>query len=105
MKLLLDVNFGASWVEELRELGIDSTYWAHVGVRGAADDELFGWSRANEHVLLTQDLGIATHLVTAGARGPSVIQVRFVDDAHTVSCRDVAAAVRRHRSALAAGAI
>jgi len=105
MRILIDVNFGASWVEGLRKFGIDSTYWADVGRPAADDDELVEWSHQNHHVLLTQDLGIARRLKLSGASGPSVLQVRHVDDLTRASLDDVVRAAKSHESALDAGAI
>ena len=105
MRVLIDVNFGASWADGLRALGIDAVYWADVGPRAAADDDLVRWSRSHDHVLLTQDLGIASRLKRSGAGAPSVIQVRHVDDLNKASIDDVAAACRKHAAALDAGAI
>ncbi len=105
MKILIDVNFGASWVDGFRTRGIESVYWADVGLRAAVDDDLVRWSRAHDHVLLTQDLGIAGRLKRSGATSPSVIQVRHVDDLSRASIDDVAGAARKHAAALEAGAI
>ena len=105
MKVLIDVNFGASWAGELRARGIEAVYWAAVGLRTAVDDDLVQWSRSRDHVLHTQDLGIASRLKRSGAKRPSVIQVRHVDDLNRASIDDVAAACRKHAAALDAGAI
>ncbi len=105
MRVLIDVNFGTSWVDGLQARGIDAVYWADVGLRNAVDDDLVRWSQTRGHVLLTQDLGIAGRLKRSGATKPSVIQVRHVDDLNRASIDDVAAAVRKHAAALEAGAI
>jgi predicted nuclease of predicted toxin-antitoxin system len=73
------MNFGATRAETLRLLGIDAVHWSAVGHPKDLDPVLLVWARANSHVLVTQDLGIASSLSMTDADGPSIFQLRHAE--------------------------
>jgi predicted nuclease of predicted toxin-antitoxin system len=63
------------------------------------------WALANGHIVFTHDLDFGTILALTHANGPSVLQVRGQDVLPGHMGPVVAAALRQHEAALAAGAI
>ena len=105
MKFLLDANFDATRAETLRRYGVDAVHWSSIGDAMDLDEVLVDWARVHEHVLVTQDIGIASELVRRGAESPSVIQVRFAIDLGPELMLRIAAVARDHESDFVRGAI
>jgi predicted nuclease of predicted toxin-antitoxin system len=105
VKLLLDANLDAGRAESLRRLGLDAIHWSAIGSPMDADEVLVRWARANSHVLVTQDKGIAAALVRSGAQSPSVIQIRFARNLGPELMLRLAAVAREHESDLDRGAV
>jgi predicted nuclease of predicted toxin-antitoxin system len=99
------MNLTPQWVPYLVGAGIDAVHWATVGAGGAPDSVLMAWAESEGRVLFTNDLDLGTLLATAGAQGPSVVQVRALDLAPGVIGEDVLRLLHDHAPALQAGAI
>jgi predicted nuclease of predicted toxin-antitoxin system len=76
MRLLVDMNLTARWVEYLREEGHEARHWSFVGPAAAADSEICSWARQHNYVVLTNDLDLPSILAHTLASGPSVILLR-----------------------------
>lgn len=76
MKFLLDMNLSPTWAEFLAGNGWPAVHWSTIGRADAPDEELLSWADEQGYVLMTQDLDFGLLLVRAGARTPSVIQIR-----------------------------
>ena len=79
MKVLVDMNLSPLWVEYLADHGIDALHWSSVGDSRAEDSVVMGWAREHGYIVFTHDLDFSALLATAGASGPSVLQVRTQD--------------------------
>jgi predicted nuclease of predicted toxin-antitoxin system len=105
VRLLLDVNFDVTRAAMLRALGIDAVHWSAVGDSKDVDSVVVAWAAANDRIVVTQDLGIATALATTGAARPSVIQLRHADDLSPGLMERIASAAKSHELQLARGCI
>lgn len=105
VQLLIDMNLSVEWVAELTSHGWPAVHWSTVGDPTAEDSVIMSWALANGYVVFTHDLDFGTMLALTHATGPSVLQVRgqnvLPEDIGPV----VIAALRKHDSALAAGAL
>src|SRR5262245_51877497 len=79
LRVLVGMNLSPDWVNFLTGAGWPAVHWSLIGDPRARDQELMDWARANQHVVLTHDLGFGTLLAVTNADGPSVIQVRTQD--------------------------
>ena len=52
MKLLIDVNLPARWVQYLTEAGFEAVHWSRIGSITAPDDEIIVRARAEGYVIL-----------------------------------------------------
>jgi predicted nuclease of predicted toxin-antitoxin system len=105
VKIMIDMNLGASWERPLRAAGHAVTHWSEVGDANAPDTSIMAWAKAAGHVVLTADLDFGGHLVRSRDDGPSVVQLRTavtVADAHGDR---VLQALRAHEGPLAKGAL
>jgi predicted nuclease of predicted toxin-antitoxin system len=99
------MNLSVEWVAELARYGWSAIHWSTVGNPRAEDSAVMAWALANSHVVFTHDLDFGTALALTHARGPSVLQVRGQNVLPEHIGPTVAAAVRQHDAALAAGAL
>jgi predicted nuclease of predicted toxin-antitoxin system len=67
------------WKAVLEDAGHDVIAWAEVGSIHAEDEEICAWARANDRVVLTQDLDFGTILAASGAASPSAVILRSRD--------------------------
>ena len=74
--LLLDMNMAVDWIAFLRAEGFAVVRWSNIGDARAPDDEIMAWAKANQFIVITQDLDYGTLLALTHADGPSVIQMR-----------------------------
>ena len=105
MKLLVDMNLTPEWVPFFAAAGIDAVHWSAIGLGWAADATLMQWAASVDRVVFTNDLDFGTLLATAGASGPSVVQVRALDLVPSAIGDDVLRLLQDHAASLAAGAI
>ncbi|MDP3073251.1 MAG: DUF5615 family PIN-like protein [Opitutaceae bacterium] len=76
MKLLVDMNLSARWVEFFSSHGIDAKHWSDLGSAADSDDTIFAHARENDFVIFTHDLDFSAILSRTAANKPSVIQFR-----------------------------
>ena len=76
MKLLIDMNLSPDWVAAFTAANIEALHWSSVGSSRAEDTEIMEYARANDLVVLTQDLDFGTILALTQAESPSVVQLR-----------------------------
>ena len=105
MKLLLDMNIAPRWARFLAEAGIQAVHWSSVGPADAPDSEIMAYARANDCVILTQDLDFTALLAITQGRKPSVAQIRADDTSPETIGRDVVMALRQAKKELADGAL
>ena len=105
MKLLLDMNVSPRLAPLLVADGINASHWSDHGHAQALDQSIAKLAVEVGAIIVTHDLDFGALLVAAGARRPSVIQIRAdnlsVDrllDLLVVACRDF-------QAELAAGAL
>ena len=79
MKLLVDMNLSARWIESLNHAGIEAVHWSAVGPGSAHDSELMSFARTGGYVVLTHDLDFGTILAATAGEKPSVAQIRADD--------------------------
>jgi predicted nuclease of predicted toxin-antitoxin system len=105
MKLLVDMNLSPRWVQFLATKGVDALHWSAVGDARATDATIMRWAVDRGYTVFTHDLDFSAILATAGASGPSVLQVRAQDVSPEAIGEDVARVLGDHASAIDAGAI
>jgi predicted nuclease of predicted toxin-antitoxin system len=76
MRLLIDMNLTARWVQQLNDAGHDAVHWSSVGDPQAPDREICAYARAHELAILTNDLDFPQILALTGHDGPSVVLLR-----------------------------
>jgi predicted nuclease of predicted toxin-antitoxin system len=74
--LVLDMNMPVEWLSFLPGEGFTTVRWSAVGDPRAEDATIMEWARANQFIIITQDLDFGTLLALTHAQGPSVIQMR-----------------------------
>ena len=105
MKLLLDMNLAPRWARYLATAGIQAVHWSSVGPADAPDSEIMAYARANDCIILTQDLDFTTLLAITQGSKPSVAQIRADDTSPEAIGRDVVMALRQAEKELADGAL
>lgn len=105
IRIVIDMNLSPDWVSELSRHGWPAVHWSTIGNPRAPDDEIMGWARSNNHVVLTHDLDFGTMLALTHAAGPSVLQVRGQDVLPDHMASIVVAAIELYQSYLAGGAL
>lgn len=105
MKLLVDMNLSPRWVQFLATKGIEALHWSAVGDGRATDATIMAWALEGGYSVFTHDLDFSTILATAGASGPSVVQVRAQDVLPEAIGDDVVRVLADHANALESGAI
>jgi predicted nuclease of predicted toxin-antitoxin system len=79
VKILVDMNLSARWVDVLGEAGIAASHWSAIDPANAPDRALFEYAADHDFVILTHDLDFGTILAVSGSAKPSVIQIRGLD--------------------------
>ena len=105
MKILLDMNLSPVWVGFLQQEGFEVTHWSDVGDPRAPDTTIMEWARAQGYVVFTHDLDFSALIASAGAEGPSVLQVRTQNVLPSAIGADVVRVLRMRQEALERGAI
>lgn len=101
----MDMNLSPAWVSVLAHGGHQAVHWSAVGAHGAKDCEILLWARRRRCVVFTHDLDFGALLAATKAKAPSVLQVRTPDPSPGHCGEMVLDVLRRHREALAAGAL
>src|SRR5690349_16056779 len=105
MKILIDMNLSPQWEGFFTQNGWESKHWSNIGNANDPDTVVMRWAQANEYIIFTHDLGFGALLAIAGARGPSVFQIRTHDVLPTGIGNRVLIALQEYRSLLEAGAL
>jgi predicted nuclease of predicted toxin-antitoxin system len=105
MKLLVDMNLSPRWVQFLATKGVDAVHWSAVGDPRATDATIMQWAVDRGYTVFTHDLDFSAILATAGASGPSVLQVRAQEILPEAIGEDVVRVLVDHAPAIEAGAI
>jgi predicted nuclease of predicted toxin-antitoxin system len=105
LQILVDMNLSPDWVGALANHGWISTHWSAVGDPKATDRAIMEWARRKRHIVFTHDLDFGTMLALTHASGPSVLQIRGQDVLPDHLAPTVVAALTRHATDLAAGAL
>lgn len=79
MKIIIDMNLSPEWEVVFRNFGHAASHWSRIGAPDASDEDILGWARLHEHVVLTHDLDFGAILAATGVDFPSVLQVRAQD--------------------------
>jgi predicted nuclease of predicted toxin-antitoxin system len=78
MKLLVDNALSPLVVQGLRTAGYDAVHVRDVGLARAADEEIFEWCFANDHVVVSADTDFGTLLALRQQKRPSVLLLRRI---------------------------
>jgi len=105
MKLLIDMNLTPHWVGLLNGAGIEATHWSAIGAVNAPDTEIMAHAKANDYVVITQDLDFSAILAVTHGEKPSVVQIRAEDLSLNAIGKQVIAAILQMRSELDQGAL
>jgi len=105
MQILIDMNLSPLWVDFFKKQNLSAVHWKDIGKANAPDIELIAWARANNHLVFTQDLDF-THLIAlTRADGPSILQVRTMNNLPDAIGTTVLAAITQFNDILTRGAI
>lgn len=99
------MNLSPTWVEALREMGLEAVHWSNVGDPRASDRDLLEYARTGGYTVFTNDLDFGAILAASAAPSPSVIQVRATDLTPTRLGSLVQNALAQYRELLEAGAL
>lgn len=99
------MNLSPRWVDTLQSAGIEARHWSAVGDAGAADTEIFAWSRRHGYVVFTHDLDFARLVALADSAAPSIVLLRTHRVLPDDSARTLISVLREHRTALEQGAV
>ncbi len=105
MKILLDMNLSPQWVGFLQQEGFEVVHWSTIGDPRATDATLMEWARVEGYVVFTHDLDFSALLASAGAIGPSVLQVRTQNVLPSAIGADIVRVLRMRADAIEKGAI
>ena len=105
MRILIDMNLSPQWIEFLTRHSHTPAHWKNIGPENAPDSELMSWAKANDHIVFTQDLDF-THLIAlAEASGPSIFQIRTMNNMPDSIGDMVISALKQFEQMLKDGAI
>jgi len=105
IQIVIDMNLSPNWVDELASNSWPSVHWSSIGDPKAPDHEIMEWARTNNYIVFTHDLDFGTMLALTHAAGPSVIQVRGQNVLPEHLAPILVAALKKHESELASGAL
>jgi predicted nuclease of predicted toxin-antitoxin system len=105
MRLVVDVNLSPAWVERLATRGVEAVHWSDVGAITAEEHEILSWTKAQERVLLTNDLDFSAILAATGDDSPSVVQLRTQSLMSEAAVDSVVAAVIAYAAEIESGAL
>jgi predicted nuclease of predicted toxin-antitoxin system len=105
MRLLVDMNLSPDWVPLLNSRGWEAIHWSSLGKGNEPDPDLLAWARANNHIVLTQDLDFSQILYATKDSGPSVVLLRMDNEFDPAARRYICAALTQAEEALTQGAL
>lgn len=105
MKLLVDMNLSPDWVPLLKTHGWEAVHWSSLGKGNEPDPDLLAWARADNRIVLTQDLDFSQILYATKEFGPSVVLLRMDNEFDPAARRHVCAALSQAEEVLTQGAL
>lgn len=105
MKLIVDMNLSPRWAGMLVDAGFEAAHWSSLGANNAPDSEIMAYARANDCVVLTNDLDFSAILAATHGNKPSVVQIRADDVSPDAIGKQVIFALRQMFSELEEGAL
>jgi predicted nuclease of predicted toxin-antitoxin system len=105
MRLLVDMNLSPDWVPLLKSRDWEAVHGSSLGRGNEPDPDLLAWARANNHIVLTQDLDFSQILYATAESGPSVVLLRMDNEFDPAARRYVCAASNQAEEALTQGAL
>lgn len=105
MKLLVDMNLSPRWIVIFADAGIEAAHWSTMGAYDAPDAQIMAYARANDYVVLTNDLDFSAILAATQGERPSVVQIRAENLSPDVIGKQVIAALRQMATELENGAL
>ena len=105
MKLLIDMNLSPRWVGIFADAGIEATHWSTLGAINAPDAQIMAHARANDYVVLTNDLDFSAILAATQGERPSVVQIRAENLNPDIIGKQVITALRQMATELESGAL
>lgn len=105
MKLLVDMNLSPRWIAIFADAGIEAAHWSTMGAYDAPDAQIMAYARANDYVVLTNDLDFSAILAATQGERPSVVQIRAENLSPDVIGKQVIAALRQMATELENGAL
>jgi len=79
VRLLIDMNLSPKWVKFLDNAHIEAVHRSMCGAANAPDTEIMTYAKANNFVVLTNDLDFSAILAVTNGEKPSVLQIRSED--------------------------
>jgi len=73
------MNLSPKWVKFLDNAHIEAAHWSMCGAANAPDTEIMTYAKANNFVVLTNDLDFSAILAVTNGEKPSVVQIRSED--------------------------
>ena len=89
----------------LADAGFEGTHWSSLGANNTPDSEVMAYARANDCVVLTNDLDFSAILAATHGEKPSVVQIRADDVSPDAIGKQVVFALRQMLSELKEGAL
>jgi predicted nuclease of predicted toxin-antitoxin system len=105
MRLLVDMNLSPDWVPLLKSRDWEAVHGSSLGRGNEPDPDLLAWARANNHIVLTQDLDFSQILYATAESGPSVVLLRMDNEFDPAARRYICAALNQAEEALTHGAL
>ena len=105
MKITVDMNLSALWVELLRSAGFEAVHWSELGPANSSDDEIVSYADSSGSVILTRDLDFGEYVATSGRSRPSIVQLRARRGVPALHSQLVLRALAETREALERGAL
>jgi predicted nuclease of predicted toxin-antitoxin system len=79
LKVIVDVNLSAVWVQYLQGRGHEARHWSEIGEHNAKDSVIMAYALENDAIILTGDMDFAEIHAFENSVKPSVIQIRAKD--------------------------
>lgn len=105
MKILIDMNLSPRWVRLFDDASFESVHWSTIGATNAPDKEIMDYAKANDYIVLTNDLDFSAILAVTHGEKPSVVQIRAENVSPDVIGWPVIAALRQMTAELEEGAL
>lgn len=75
VKIVIDMNLSPEW-EQVFSNYCESKHWTRIGAPDTPDEFILQWAKANDNVVLTNDLDFGAILAATHFESPSVFQIR-----------------------------